>query len=138
MLLLSAYNRGDDRVIRASRHYERAGQILTRLSVATARKFISGTPCDLPPIGKPITVTAPIRVDLSGAWSDTPPQAYEWGGAVVTVAMTINDEVSGPYKSLAIFLVDMCTLTPFSNSTPSKSLLREHQSESDSSMMDTK
>ena len=85
--------RGDDRIIRASRHYERAGQILTRLSVATARQFILGTPYELPAIGQRITVTAPIRVDFSGAWSDTPPQAYEWGGAVITVALTINKEV---------------------------------------------
>ena len=88
------FYRGDDRIIRASRHYERAGQILTRLSVATARQFISGTPCELPAIGQRITVTAPIRVDFSGAWSDTPPQAYEWGGAVITVALTINKEVT--------------------------------------------
>ena len=88
------FYRGDDRIIRASRHYERAGQILTRLSVATARQFISGTPCELPAIGQRITVTAPIRVDFSGAWSDTPPQAYEWGGAVITVALTINKAVT--------------------------------------------
>ena len=34
------------------------------------------------------------RVDIAGGWTDTPPQAYEQGGAVVTLAIKINDEVS--------------------------------------------
>jgi len=24
----------------------------------------------------------PVRIDMAGGWTDTPPQAYEWGGAV--------------------------------------------------------
>lgn len=92
-------NDGPDRIIRASRHYERAGQILTRKAVATARQFINGTPCTPPAIGEAITVTAPARVDLAGAWTDTPPQAYEWGGVVVTLAITVNNEY--PIRSSA-------------------------------------
>ena len=34
------------------------------------------------------------RIDIAGGWTDTPPQAYEWGGKVVTLAIKINDEVS--------------------------------------------
>ncbi|CAI7999674.1 L-fucose kinase [Geodia barretti] len=83
---------GPDRIIRASRHYERAGHIITRMGVATAKKFISGTQSEPPPIGQPVTVTAPARIDIAGGWTDTPPQAYEWGGVVVTLAIKINDE----------------------------------------------
>ena len=33
------------------------------------------------------------RIDIAGGWTDTPPQAYEWGGNVVTLAIKIDDEV---------------------------------------------
>lgn len=105
IILYTLYRGGADRIIRASRHYEMAGQILTRKAVATAREFICGTPCQPPPIGQPITVTAPIRVDLAGGWSDTPPIAYEWGGAVVTLALTINNDVSRNWFSLITFTI---------------------------------
>ena len=34
------------------------------------------------------------RVDLAGAWTDTPPQAYEFGGLVSTLAIKICGKVS--------------------------------------------
>lgn len=33
------------------------------------------------------------RIDIAGGWTDTPPQAYEWGGVVVTLAIKINNKV---------------------------------------------
>eukprot|EP00731_Ephydatia_muelleri_P020635 Em0013g362a len=90
---------GQDHIIRASRHYERAGQILTRNVVATASRYIVGTPCDFPALGQRVVVTAPARVDISGGWTDTPPQSYEWGGVVVTLALTVDGEY--PIKSVA-------------------------------------
>ena len=60
---------GPDRIIRASRHYERAGHIITRMGVATAKEFISGTRCEPPPIGQPVTVTAPGRQQIRTAQS---------------------------------------------------------------------
>ena len=90
---------GQDHIIRASRHYERAGQILTRNVVATASRYIVGTPCDVPALGQRVIVTAPARVDISGGWTDTPPQSYEWGGMVVTLALTVEGQC--PIKSVA-------------------------------------
>lgn len=84
---------GPDRVIRACRHYERAGQILTRIAVATAKRFIRCVPSVPPDVGQTVTVYAPSRIDLAGGWTDTPPQAYEWGGVVTTLALIINNEV---------------------------------------------
>ena len=84
---------GPDRIIRAARHYERAGQILTRLTVSSARQFIKGVDCPTPAINQPVTVLAPARIDLAGAWTDTPPQAFEFGGSVTTLALRINGEV---------------------------------------------
>ena len=92
-IVICCSNSGPDRIIRASRHYEKAGQILTRRAVATTKKFITGSPCSPPAIGQTVTATAPSRVDLAGGWTDTPPLAYEWGGAVVTLALKINNKV---------------------------------------------
>ena len=33
---------------------------------------------------------APVRVDLAGGWTDTPPQACELGGTVLNVALLLN------------------------------------------------
>jgi galactokinase/mevalonate kinase-like predicted kinase len=34
--------------------------------------------------------TAPLRIDVSGGWTDTPPSCYYYGGAVVNVAVNLN------------------------------------------------
>ncbi len=40
--------------------------------------------------GMRIEAAAPVRLDLSGGWSDTPPYCYERGGHVVNVAIELN------------------------------------------------
>ena len=82
-------------MIRASRHYERAGQILTRKAVATAKTYIEGK-SSVGDSGKCVTVYAPARIDIAGGWTDTPPQAYEWGGVVTTLSLTLNGQVREP------------------------------------------
>ncbi|MCC6676731.1 MAG: hypothetical protein IT436_06265 [Phycisphaerales bacterium] len=39
-----------------------------------------------------IWVTTPVRFDLAGGWSDTPPICQELGGAVVNAAITLNGQ----------------------------------------------
>jgi fucokinase len=39
----------------------------------------------------PLTASAPVRLDLAGGWSDTPPYCLESGGAVVNLAVNLND-----------------------------------------------
>lgn len=39
--------------------------------------------------GQMVIATAPVRIDLAGGWSDTPPICQELGGAVVNVATTL-------------------------------------------------
>jgi len=41
-------------------------------------------------IARTVTATAPLRVDLAGGWSDTPPISNEAGGAVCNVAVTLD------------------------------------------------
>ena len=41
-----------------------------------------------------MTIIVLARIDLAGAWTDTPPQAYEFGGLVSTLAIKICGKVS--------------------------------------------
>jgi len=40
--------------------------------------------------GEWVRVTCPVRIDLAGGWSDTPPICHELGGAVVNAAITLD------------------------------------------------
>lgn len=42
------------------------------------------------PVGSRVVATAPVRLDLAGGWSDTPPYCYEHGGHVVNVAVLLD------------------------------------------------
>ena len=42
------------------------------------------------PVGTVVEATSPVRLDLTGGWSDTPPYCYEEGGHVVNVAVDLN------------------------------------------------
>ncbi|MCG3124090.1 MAG: hypothetical protein GIKADHBN_02531 [Phycisphaerales bacterium] len=39
-----------------------------------------------------VWVTTPVRIDLAGGWSDTPPICHELGGSVVNMAITLNGQ----------------------------------------------
>ncbi|XP_046290676.1 L-fucose kinase isoform X1 [Marmota monax] len=77
-------------LVRAARHYEGAGQILIRQAVMTAQHFVSMEPVELPALGQWVIAECPARVDFSGGWSDTPPLAYEHGGAVLGLAVRVD------------------------------------------------
>ncbi|EDO39170.1 predicted protein [Nematostella vectensis] len=81
-----------DLLIRAARHYEGAEQILRKHAVMSTQQFIEISMTDLPPMGHWVIAEAPVRIDLSGGWSDTPPIAYEHGGSVTNVAIKLNGE----------------------------------------------
>ncbi|KAK1330581.1 hypothetical protein QTO34_010776, partial [Cnephaeus nilssonii] len=77
-------------LVRAARHYEGAGQILIRQAVMSAQHFVSTEPVGLPAPGQWVVAECPARVDFSGGWSDTPPLAYELGGAVLGLAVRVD------------------------------------------------
>ncbi|KAJ8249080.1 hypothetical protein GJAV_G00230970 [Gymnothorax javanicus] len=79
-----------DLLVRAARHYEGAGQALLRQAVIASECFVSIGQGNLPPIGEWQEVACPARLDLSGGWSDTPPIAFEHGGAVANVAVRVG------------------------------------------------
>ncbi|XP_008580538.1 PREDICTED: L-fucose kinase [Galeopterus variegatus] len=77
-------------LVRAARHYEGAGQILIRQAVMSAQNFVSMERVELPAPGQWVVADCPARVDFSGGWSDTPPLAYELGGAVLGLAVRVD------------------------------------------------
>lgn len=44
------------------------------------------------PKNQQVIVECPVRLDLSGGWTDTPPICYEHGGSVLNVAIMINGQ----------------------------------------------
>lgn len=71
----------------AARHYEGAEQTLTFQAMMMARHLVSTQPVELPTPGQWVVTESPVRVDFSGGWSDTPPSAYELGGAVLSLVV---------------------------------------------------
>ncbi|CAB1323640.1 unnamed protein product [Coregonus sp. 'balchen'] len=69
-------------LVRAARHYEGAGQVLLRQAVMSSQRFISIGQGEVPPLGE--------WQDVECGWSDTPPIAFEHGGAVVNVAVKVD------------------------------------------------
>jgi fucokinase len=50
-----------------------------------------------------ITASAPVRLDFAGGWTDTPPYCLENGGAVLNVAVNLNDvePIQSTFRPLA-------------------------------------
>ena len=42
------------------------------------------------PVGTVVEATSPVRLDLTGGWSDTPPYCFEEGGHVVNVSIDLD------------------------------------------------
>ncbi len=42
--------------------------------------------------GRTVVATSPVRIDLAGGWSDTPPICHELGGAVVNAAVSLDGQ----------------------------------------------
>jgi fucokinase len=86
------------RLVRAARHYEGGVQLLIRQTVMSAKTQVrvnldplaDQTDRRPPPLGAPVIVRCPARLDLSGGWTDTPPICYELGGQVVDLAITLD------------------------------------------------
>lgn len=82
-------------LIRASRHYERASQIVISQQVETANVHVSAMwvlpkLCQRLNVGVWVEALSPARIDLAGGWTDTPPICYEQGGSVLNIAIKIN------------------------------------------------
>jgi fucokinase len=77
-------------LILASRHYEAGAQRLIAKAVNMSSQFVTMTSVLSPPPGSWVLVTAPLRIDLAGGWTDTPPISFEQGGAVTNLAVSID------------------------------------------------
>ena len=64
-------------------------------------------PVDSVPKGRVIVASAPVRVDLAGGWSDTPPICYETEGAVSLIDYNIFISLYyGLYHYLPSLIID--------------------------------
>ena len=43
------------------------------------------------PVGTLVEATAPVRLDLTGGWSDTPPYCFEEGGHVINLSIDLDE-----------------------------------------------
>lgn len=79
-----------ERMVRAARHYEAAARVLvSEVIYQCARRFRRTA---APPVGTWVRASCPIRADLAGGWTDTPPITYELEGGGVCVNVAINLE----------------------------------------------
>ena len=80
--------------MRAARHYDGAWASLTRKGVETVKAQSVGHTLRkaVVAVGQTVEATSPVRIDLCGGWSDTPPITYEHGGKVTNVAVRIDGQ----------------------------------------------
>ncbi|PIX40910.1 MAG: hypothetical protein COZ57_24780, partial [Armatimonadetes bacterium CG_4_8_14_3_um_filter_66_20] len=73
---------------RLAHHHSRAFQCVREaVNRGVRRSEVSPTGA-LPP-GMAVVARCPVRVDLAGGWTDTPPQSLERGGAVLNMAVLL-------------------------------------------------
>ncbi|CAM9708713.1 unnamed protein product [Chrysoparadoxa australica] len=91
----------------------RRGREKVRGEVATARKLVKPGSCSPLQIGHAVRCQCPVRIDLAGGWSDTPPICYEndRGGSVTTLAVLVDGK--WPIEAQAVRLQEqhllLCT-----------------------------
>jgi fucokinase len=73
---------------RLSHHYARAFQWVREAVNRGGRRCEVPSAGALPP-GTEVVARCPVRVDLAGGWTDTPPQSLERGGAVLNMAVLL-------------------------------------------------
>ena len=61
-----------------------------RSSTETQGRRGFSSPCLCDSVFKTIRVTAPVRIDFAGGWSDTPPICQQEGGTVLAAAVTLD------------------------------------------------
>ncbi len=75
-----------------------AGQARDAAFAMVERAVAAGIPPEAaatPPnewLHRKVLVSAPPRLDLGGGWSDTPPFCLDWGGAVLNLAIELDDD----------------------------------------------
>jgi len=89
-----------EQLIRASRHYESAAQILIRHATMSALQFIGSEKGEIPggtgttseDFAKMpwILAETAARLDIAGGWTDAPPISYEHGGVVTNFSILID------------------------------------------------
>eukprot|EP00095_Tigriopus_kingsejongensis_P010928 maker-scaffold206_size259025-snap-gene-0.12 protein:Tk10928 transcript:maker-scaffold206_size259025-snap-gene-0.12-mRNA-1 annotation:"l-fucose kinase" len=73
--------------------YDKAIEVCVSSATMAVQESVSVSKTkSLPPINYWVTTTAPARIDMTGAWTDTPPICSDFGGHVVGIAIAIDGE----------------------------------------------
>jgi galactokinase/mevalonate kinase-like predicted kinase len=86
-LLLAVLSRGKER----ERH-SAAGYQLLQASVVASNQWERSTPSLGLKDDQIVWARSPVRLDLAGGWTDTPPYCFEYGGSVLNVAVLLNGQ----------------------------------------------
>lgn len=88
-----------ERMIRAARHYEAAAQVIVSENIKKCS--LPFRRVQAPPTGTWVHCSCPIRIDLAGGWTDTPPITYELEGGGVCVNVAVSLEGQDPVYASA-------------------------------------
>lgn len=119
--LRSKWVNSPERMVRAARHYEAAAQVLVSEVIYKCGRSFRRTMA--PPLGTWVRASCPIRADLSGGWTDTPPITYELRGGGVCVNVAINLEGQMPVVASARRLKDPVLVLQPPEDSPSSPLV---------------
>lgn len=83
-----------ERMQRRHDHVEKAGEAFTLLREKVLSPSSHGRPQPKMTVqgDQIVWARSPVRLDLAGGWSDTPPYCMEYGGKVVNVAVELNGQ----------------------------------------------
>lgn len=90
---LSDLGKRPDRMLALERHSAESkafAKVAEAAERSTDHFSVSACVVRLEP-GKRVEALSPVRLDLSGGWTDTPPHCFEQGGAVVNLAIDLDD-----------------------------------------------
>ncbi len=87
LLLLADLTRG-----REQQKYQDEAYARLQSGIVSSQQFSGVQPSSILKEDQIVWGRSPVRLDLAGGWTDTPPYCFEYGGAVVNVAVLLNGQ----------------------------------------------
>jgi len=87
LMLLAEINQGNKKRTYAQRGYKRLQDI-----VLASNQFSKVIPKRSIKDDQIVWARSPVRLDLAGGWTDTPPHCFEYGGSVINAGVLLNGQ----------------------------------------------
>jgi galactokinase/mevalonate kinase-like predicted kinase len=91
---------------RRSASLHAAGRDRLQAALVASHQLPRARPRRILPEGGAVRARSPVRLDLAGGWTDTPPYCLEHGGAVLNVAVTLDGKP--PIQVVVRPIPDLC------------------------------